>query len=272
MRIYFLMAAVTVLFACRKEATLTPETEKPLYTLPQGNHDFDNTIVSLHKKYGTYFLYKFTQSDYAYNYIDRKSDSAFNGNPAYVDTVLRFFKAQLMDQYPESFLQKSMPFKVLLASYIGAGTTRSATGFSSTSSMLAIGWTDSTLVRKTPAELKRLRSLMHRFYMERAYRVKTIEVPAAFVELVPTVTYAAIGTHNQYQLGVVEPPGSQLNLATDFLGYIQAITSNTKAQLEAGLLSSRVDTRGVIRKKYEIVLHYFLTVHQVDLQSIGELP
>jgi hypothetical protein len=271
MRLYYLLAIITVLFACNKEAALTADPAAPLYTLPQGNHSYDDTIMTHYKKYGSYILYRFTQGDYSYNYIDRKSDSAFNANPAYIGTALRFFKTQLLDLYPEAFLQKTMPFKILLASYIGTSTTRNAKGFSSTNNMLAIGWADSTLAQKTPAELKQLRAYMHRFYIERAYRVKTITVPAAFVALAPPL-YSSITAATKYSNGILAPTGTDLNLAIDFLEYVEVIAGTTKAELENTFFKPTVDTRGLIRQKYEIVVNYFLTIHGVDLQAIGDMP
>lgn len=271
MKLYYLLAVVTILFACNKEAALTADPVKPRYTLPQGNHSYDDTIMDLYRKYGTYILYKFSQEDYTYDYTTTKKDSAINANAAYIGTALRFFKTQLLDLYPESFIQKTMPFKILLASYIGSGDTRSPKGFTSGNSMLAIGWADSTLAQKTPAELKQLRSWMHRYYLERAYRVKSIKAPDAFVALAPRL-YGDVTEENKYSLGVLVTNGSGMNLGVDFMAYIETITGNTKAQLEAGVLSPQIDTRGLIKKKYDIVINYFLAEFNVDLQAIGELP
>ena len=72
--------------------------------------------------------------------------------------------------------------------------------------------------------------------------------------------------------GIVEPYTNALNVATDFLAYIEVITSHTKEELEAGVLSSRVDVKGLIRKKYDVVIATFLNKYQIDLQAIGNRP
>ncbi|WP_295117398.1 hypothetical protein [uncultured Chitinophaga sp.] len=271
MRLYFLMIISVVMLSCNKEAALTPSDFGKLYTLPQGNNSYDDSIMACYNKYQTYILYKFTQQDYVYNYIELKTDSAFVANPLYISAALRFLHTELLNVYPESFLQKTMPFKILLAAYLGSGTNRNPKGFASTISMLAIGWADSALAQKTPAELKLLRGYMHRYYNERAYRVDLVKVPAEFAALAPAL-YGSVNAANKYSLGVLDPHGNDLNLASDFLSYIEVITSQSKAQLEAGILRPAVDTKGLIRKKYNIVLNYFQTGFGVDLQAIGERP
>lgn len=274
MRRYFVLLAsfLMVFTACRKEKILTPSVDVPGYTLPQGNHSYDDSIVKFYQKYNCYILYRFTHADFAYNYTTMRPDSAFSANPAYIGNALRFFYDQLVTLYPESFLKKTLPFKVLLASYIGTASKRDTTGFASTISALTIGWADSTLVNKTPAEIKKLRGFLHRFYMERAYRVKSVDIPQAFIRLAP-YEYNEVQPYNKYAKGVIgNMYGADMSVVSDFLDYIEAITSHSKAELEATLLSPAVDTKGLIRRKYEIVVNYFTNNFDTNLQAVGEKP
>lgn len=274
MRRYYLLLAfiLTALMACRKEAVLTSPAEVPGYTLPQGNHSYDDSIVQFYRKYNCYMLYRFTHTDFAYNYTNMREDSAFNANPAYIGNTLRFVYEQLILQYPEAFLQKTLPFKILLASYIGSGPSRDAAGFASTISTLTVGWADSTLLNKTPAEIKQLRGQLHRFYMERAYRVKSIDVPMAFLELAP-FDYTSSTAANKYSMGIIgNTTGQPMNVIVDFLDYIEVITSHSKAELEATLFSPAVDTKGLIKRKYEVVTNYFTNNFGTDLQAVGNRP
>lgn len=268
-----LLAFLLVVFtACRKENILTPSVEVPSYTLPQGNHSYDDSIVKFYQKYSCYILYRFSQTDFGYNYIDMRRDSAFNANPVYIGYTLRFFYDQLIRHYSESFLKKTMPFKVLLASYIGSGATRDAAGFASTLSTLTIGWADSTLLNKTPAELKRMRGQLHRYYMERAYRAGSIEIPLSFLALAP-YDYTSSTDANKYSLGIIGPvTGQSMNVVKDFLDYAEFITSHSKAELEATLFKPSVDTKGLIKRKYEVIVNYFANNFATDLQAVGEKP
>lgn len=271
MKTYLFPILALIMMACQKEEKLTPTPYESFYKLPQGNTPADDVIMGIWQKYSTYVLYRFTQADYAYGYTSKKADSAFNANPAYVPHALNFFKDQLMALYPESFLRQTMPFKVLLASYIGAGNNRSATGFASTTSMLAIGWADSTILRKTPAELKKMRGSLHYYYWECAYRTYKVTIPKQFAEL--ALDYSLLGPANKYANGVISNlPGNILSVGSDFMSYIELLTSHSTVELEAGIFKPGVDTKGLIRKKYNIVNDYCKNTYGVDLQAIGQLP
>lgn len=272
MRPYLFLFLLIVLAACGRESAPTPTPPAPLHVLPQGNGPVDDTILAFHRQYRSYVLYRFSQSDYAWNYTSTKTDTAFNAHPAYIDTALQFFKKQLMVYYPEAFLQQTMPFRILLAAYIGSGQARSATGFASTNGMLAIGWADSTILNKTPAEAKAMRSQLHRCYWERAYRTLSVDIPPAFAALAPAVGYANLyGSYERLTEGVVSTAPA-LNLAEDFLSYIELITGKTTAELEAGLFQPNIDQKGLIRKKYNAIVDYYRLEQGIDLQAIGQLP
>ncbi|HEY8388459.1 MAG TPA: hypothetical protein VIK74_07635 [Parasegetibacter sp.] len=265
----YLLAAMVTFNSCRKEEKLTASPPQTFYVLPQGNAPADAIIVDFHQKYGSYILYKFNQSDYAYNYVSKHEDSAFNANPEYIDTALNFFMNQLVVHYPDAFLKKTLPFKILLASYIGSGASRSATGFATTRSALTIGWADSTILGKTAAQAKAMRALLHRYYWERAIRTRSVEIPPAFAALAPS--YSTITNTNRYAEGVVAPAGG-IYLEADFLGYIELITGKTTAELESTLFLPATDKKGLIRMKYDAVQEYFLTEYNLDLKAIGQLP
>ncbi|NIG54342.1 hypothetical protein [Chitinophaga sp. Cy-1792] len=269
MKIFYLLTAVVLLTACNKKEDLTASPAAPLYKIPQGTAAYDDTIFSIYKKYDTYILYKFSQVDYAYNYTDKLSDSAFAANPAYIPAVLDLFKKEVLNRYPDSILRKTLPIKVLLASYIGTGGNRNVKGFSNTRSMLCIGWADSTLVSKSPAELRKIRGSLHRNYFDRAFKAVTLTIPPSFVALCPPDYNAMIAT-TQYSFGIIEPilPGQISNMMVDFLGYVEYIASHSEAEATAEIFTPKVDSRGLIKKKYAAVVDYFNSMG-IDLQAIG---
>lgn len=64
--------------------------------------------------------------------------------------------------------------------------------------------------------------------------------------------------------------GRQQNVTWDFLCFINAITGQTKAELEATILSPAVDVKGLVRQKYDGLIRYYKTTYGVDLQAIGD--
>lgn len=272
MRIYFLVAILAIVTACNKEAALTPDPVQPMYTLPQGNHSYDDSIVAFHKKYDSYILYKFTQYDYAYNYIDKRTDSAFVADPASIPLALQFLKQHLFSFYPDAFLMKTMPFKILLASSISKNGIPSVPAMAASNSMLAFGYANSTLAQKTPAETKQLRAWLNRAYMERALRVGAINIPPDF--MVPIPGYKNLQEYNKYAAGVVEPINEKLNVVTDLLGFIELATGHTYDELTSPghPLSPNVDVNGQVKRRYSIMISYFQNMYGVDLQAIGNTP
>lgn len=271
MRYYLLIMTAAVLLACNKEAKLTPSEPESVQLLPQGNQSYDDSIMTAYNKYATFILYRFTQADYNYNHIDKRRDSAFNANPAYISPVLRFVHEHLFNVFPESFLKKTMPYRILLASYIGGENTRSPINFGSTYAALTIGWADSTFLQQTtPAQINMLRSNLIRYYMERAFRAGAIVVPDAFKMLAPPSYRQVNSITLKNQHGIIEPTGTLLSEGTDYLGYIEAISTRTKADIESTYFSPGVDTKGNYKRKYIIIVNYFKDEFGMDLQAIGD--
>jgi|GEM_PF-933016 len=271
------------LFSCSKEKALSPNKPPVFYTLPQGNHPYDDSIVAFNKKYGSYILYKFTQQDFAYDFTGYVSMIAANANQAYVQQALTFFRTQCLDLYPETFLRKTMPFRIMLAAYLDtitnlnnkpSDTSRSLTGFTASHSMMAIGWADSTLQQHTPTELRQVKGYLNRCYFQQALLSGALIIPDIFIQLGPAGGYQYVSGF-QPEKGMLEAPSSEdagrnASATWDFLCYINAITGHTKAELDATLLSPAIDRAGKIQEKYDALIRYYKNQYGVDLQAVGD--
>lgn len=273
MKTYLLPLFLLALLACEKEKPLTAGKQPLPYTLPQGNAAYDDSIMAIYSKFGSYVLYRYTQDDYAYNYFFRRADTAAPANPAYIDTAFSFLKKQLIDLYPESFLRRTMPYRILLAAWIGGEHYRDPKGVVGGNGMLAFGWADSTLLQKTPEELLRLRGRLHAAYCANGYSLNTIKAPREYLVL-QVMAYSRITNLNRLTEGVIAevPIDSEMTEVKDFLAYVEAITSMTTAAFEAKYLVATVDRKGIIRKKYNAVLNYYKNSFDVDLTLIGNMP
>ncbi|NIG55022.1 hypothetical protein [Chitinophaga sp. Cy-1792] len=267
--------------SCQKEKAMAPVEVPDLYVLPQGNQPYDDSIVAFHKKYGSYILYKFDTKDFSTSYNFLLPARAMQGNPAYVANTLQFFKSQCLAYYPEKFLQQTMPVRIFLAAAIDtvdAGHRdwpweRTVTGFYMSRTMLGIGWTDSTLLQKTPSELATIRSYMHRAYIQQAALAGSLKIPQEFMRYA-LPDYASPGSNDYASLGLLESPygisSEQKNVAWDFSGFAGLITGHSKADLDTTFLSPSYDTKGLILAKYNVVVKFFLQ-QGIDLQAIGNL-
>ncbi|HEY9259362.1 hypothetical protein [Chitinophaga sp.] len=271
-----------ILISCSKEASLTPDEIPDFYTLPQGHQPYDDSIVAFHQQYGSYILYQFSQKDLTYNYNSYLPMTFGPANPAWISNAISYFKSECLNYYPESFLQKTMPFKILLAAYFDSSYSygsvlipigRALTGFSAVRGALGIGWADSTLSQQSPTRLKQLRGFVHRAYMQQALLSGALEVPDEFRKYLPVG--GGYNNPGNATNGLIEgnPLGAtNRDVAWDFSSYVCAITGNTKAELDATILKPSYDTQGLIRAKYAIVINFFKNNYGVDLQAIGNHP
>lgn len=273
-----------IFISCHKEAPLVAGEPADFYKLPQGNQPYDDSIVAFYQKYGSYILYRFTEKDLTYDYSRYLTVRGTEANPAYIKNTLDYFKSQCLDFYPESFLKKTIPFKIILAAAIDTFSLvnetrptpliRSLTGFCASGNMLAIGWADSTLLQQSSARLKQLRGFMHRSYMEQAIQSGAMDVPAAFMKYMPPTYNEVVGKERAN--GIIESVGdlapSRRTVMWDFTCYVCAITGHTKAELDATILSPAYDVKGLIKLKYDVVIRFFQNTYGVDLQAIGNHP
>lgn len=132
--LYICIVCLTILLTAscdNGDSTLEPSGIKDTFTLPQGDHDFDTTIVNFYKQYGTYILYKFTDKD-AYwtpsgwkngvvgidsvggtdGYIVKPADER------YIGKQLELLKELWISSYSEKFLKAFLPVKILLCSEV----------------------------------------------------------------------------------------------------------------------------------------------------------
>jgi hypothetical protein len=81
--------------------------------------------------------------------------------------------------------------------------------------------------------------------------------------------YAAVTRDNYKDLGLMYYGDRTPDY--DWIAFMTVIVSKTYAELTApgGVLHSGFDTKGMIRKKYDIMVAYFLSAYGVDLQAIG---
>ena len=288
-----LLLSSSLMTGCKKEAKLTP-SEKPegvynSHTLPQGNHPYDADIQQLYDKYGTMFLYKYVYNDLYFNisflnggtydtatnkttiggYFDVPADQAYIG--AQLDTL----KAIWLNYYPDSLLKKGLPQKVFLVdsfyfAYPGPGRPLDNwpefyEAYMGGDYILAT-FGGARIQSISPDEKYTLKGELNTFFLTFAHANGAVKRRPDFTAL---TDYSAITYLNYYSLGIIDYYNSTPE--KDWDAYMKAIVSNSYATLTSpgNILDPSVDTTGLIRKKYDIVIAYFMSAFGVDLQAIG---
>ena len=296
-RLLYILAVTSLsMTGCKKEAKLTPTTKpEDIYgdpTLPQGNHPYDAEILQLYKDYRTLFLYKYKPHDLYYNitdnlsgYYDTATDKTVRGgyfdvpaDEAYVGQQLDLLKELWLNYYPDSLLRKGLPQKVFLVdsfyfAYPGPGKPvdnwpEMFNAFDGGDYILA-GFGGSRIAAITPEDKYAMKGELNAAFLVFTHKQGAIKPIAAFKA---QTDYGSVNPTNYHDEGLLEYDYNGGNtLDRDWDAYTRIIVSNSYDVLTApgNILSPDVDTKGVIRKKYDIMIAYFKTTFGVDLQAIG---
>lgn len=277
---------------CYEEEPLTPtEGLEFRYTVPQGNHDYDVKIVDWYEKNGFYILYKFDPKDIYFNvsywtgpmYDSLRGD--WKGNIAaavaeeeYVGKQLKFVEDIFLNFYSDTILNTWMPMKLLLCSQL-----KKPNG---TKSIEMVGGLDFIAVDYGSAEIEDLladetrilqfKNDLHYLFFDRLIEQKKLVAPEEFMMVSEYGKRAE--QKNMFSLGFLDS-GTEIKVETDLRNYIKAITSFSYDELTAetedgdytmiGILNPKKDVNGLIRKKYDALIHYFQNTLHMDLQAIG---
>lgn len=280
---------------CKKEKALTPsgkkENEYGDYSLPQGNHPYDADIVQLFRKYNTLFLYKYVSHDLYYQVgdftggtYDAVKDSVTRygyfdvpAGEAYVGKQLDLLKDTWLKFYPDAVLTAMLPKKVFLLDSIyfanmGAGKPIDNIDFShfpdtyTGEDFIAVTWGGPRIDAMSADRKYTYKSAVNTTFLTIARQKGLIMRSTAFTAL---TDYKSVNWANYNEMGVIDWLSTSPDV--DWDTFVTTIVSNTYNQLTSpgGVLSPDVDTKGLIRKKYDIMIAYFQSVYGVDLQAIG---
>ncbi|SER01530.1 hypothetical protein [Pedobacter rhizosphaerae] len=257
---------------CGKEE-LTPAAEiPPLYTLPQGNHPYDKTIVDFYNTYGTYILYKFTDKDFRWNFNTNISFVAEQGDENYIEPALAALDKYLIKLYPTDFLKKALPYKIILSSRIRSVSTNGTVldnyiNAVSTSSHFAFGRAGSTLSTLTEAQLKTMKAELNREFWRQASAYGKIPMPPAFVA---ATSYNVVTAANRRTYGVFTVPNGSQNIYGDLVDYLYNIALQTPQEWEQTVFTTTNDPTGRFRFKYNSIINYYKEKYGLDLQSVSQ--
>ncbi|MCZ4245043.1 hypothetical protein [Pedobacter punctiformis] len=294
--------------ACKKnEAPLTPsDTPEFGYTLPQGNHDYDQRILGYYNRWGTYVLYKFTQQDITFQLNDYdKNYKTVPADGAYINPQLDLLESTFFKYYSDSTLRKYLPTKFFLCSSLLSGTTSvnayltnlantyqggfqsfAANGGSSTVSTI------NKTIYRSDLNFSFLRKMDMDFKIPESPLFLSLSDYTSNV-LAPTLTQPITSPTlaDWYKRGFLGGPLYTKPISPDFIlkvplassdwqSYIQAIVSNPYSYLTdptttatdataKGILSPIKDTNGLIKRKYDAIVAHYKMLYNIDLQAIG---
>ncbi|NLI36531.1 MAG: hypothetical protein GX416_08485 [Bacteroidales bacterium] len=289
------------------EDALTPSGDALAYKLPQGNSDYDQTIVDYYNKYGVYILYKFqnkeaywTPSGWQNGIIGVKSGmggfSVLPTDPAYVKQQLSLIKELWFDSYNDAFLKANLPAKILLcaevdsiaedwstwpASYIGFKIGAWYNYYN-----ICVGYGDGTTSAQLTADDKRkLKDKWNRVFIQNIVDRGAVAMPAEFSSAVNYTSVTNLDSNSKlWALGALGPSSTatpirdwgyfMLMMICHSETFLNTVPTNiidwdTSEASWEGILSPAKDTNGLLKKRYNMVRNYYIQKCNIDLQQIG---
>ena len=285
-----------VLFTgCYDEGKLSSSPEPELiygkYTLPQGNHDYDDDIVKFYKQYSSLILYKFTSKDFgwsptwdaAYDVTkDTAQDIGSNLPKYYAPSADEQYVGEQLDllhdklfNYLSDELMHLLPQKILLCSTIekvpvglGYDPTPEERTFQNVYSgyyHIAVNWGSANILTMTAEERNQFKIELCTAYFTAI--LGSLETPREFFMV---SSYANIAANEIYENGILDY-NHRTSMKEDWFDYVKLAIENSIEDLEAegGVLNESIDVEGKIREKYTIMTEFFKSKYHFDIQAIG---
>ncbi|WP_148375352.1 MULTISPECIES: hypothetical protein [Butyricimonas] len=296
-KIWYLILVMSLLAGCANDDETLTATEEPefRYTLPQGNHDYDEEIVKWYEECGFYILYRFEPKDVYWNcsgwYGYRKNNANLGdghiieqADEDYVGEQLTLLKKIFFNLYPKELLKNVMPLKLLLCSRITLDNSQSLreklifNGFD----CLAVNYGNDQVGQLSASEKRKLAEELLDYILTRVNEVGLVSRDE-FAAVSKNYYNTYVDPNTCYQRGFLGPRGWELPV--DWSEYVKMIVNtpydvlvsepagssyNWMEEEYFGVLHPKKDVNGLIRQKYDLVLNGFKAIG-VDLNRIGEI-
>lgn len=293
-RLLFMVLSLLLLVGCYEEEPLTPtEGLEFRYTVPQGNHDYDAKIVDWYEKNGFYILYKFDPKDIYFNvsyWTGPMYDSLYDswtGSVAsvvaveeYVGKQLQFVENIFLNFYSDTVLNTWMPMKLLLCSELKTPKNMKSIEMVGGLDFLAINYGSPEIedLLADEARIITFKNSLHYLFLSRLNEQKKLVAPEEFKTISESEYGKRVEQKNMFSLGFLDT-STGMKVDEDLLSYIRTIISFSYDELIAetedgdytmiGILNPKKDVNGLIREKYDALIHYFQHTLHMDLQAIG---
>lgn len=289
--------------SCRKDSNPPQASQKPdmRYQLPQGNASFDASILNFFHTYDTYILYKFSGIDFNYQFSYNLAQppnaniSAIQGpvvmrggDSIAIQSALDFMDQYWFSFYPEDFKKKFLPQKILLAGLMYTTRYTSATKIYDTPRVnpitvpiegvdhITLPKIDTAFNTYPLASKLLLKAQVNRIFLKHLMYPMVnsvpplVPLPAEFFK-VSDYTLGGLTKAQRYKYGFDTLAGANApSPYTDILSYLDTICAKPRAALDAYMFTPKVDSLGLMKRKYDILVNYFKTNYNVDIQAIGE--
>ena len=296
--IWLIAIALLLAYSCAKDKEIGPDVPvKVDYVIPQGQSPADDRIVALFEKYGTYILYDYTEDDFNYTIVTSGGTSNMTvyrvlGNPIYVGDMLDVLEETWLRFYPDDFLAKNLPYRILLAD-----TIKGVYSYERPDLLYKCYLTANTVsvaglnedIQTISAEDKRLlKNELQRNFVSDLLDNGKITIPREFYEVsdytiaassdVASENYARvrgfvpnIADEDSYGLVyewclTVDWKTKTLSQDQDLLCFLHNMLCHAEDEIDTW---ATYLTYPLVKRKHDILQEHFMETYGIDLQAIG---
>lgn len=280
-----LVFGAALLWNCNpQENEITPTGIEEKYTLPQGNHDFDEKIVEFYDSTGVYVLYQYDSLDAIWNITGLYPNTNYPLRIVLPEEENLALGVQMifdnwLDLYPKSTLKATLPKKVLLADSVWRKSSSSGEAsladYTYTFDNICIGNINESL---NDVDEKEYRAMLNLAYISYCIDYGKIEVPEAFYEM---VDYSQVNANNFTTFGIVEH-SNNMGAKEDMLAWIEMLFTedqfmiddywfNTSDDWLFGGMDGPSNGNGLYRKRCGILVDEMKRLYNIDLEELTGL-
>ncbi len=308
--ISLLLMGSLILSSCvKEEEELAPSNIESGYTVPQGEHDFDDDIVDFYDKYGSYLLYEFTEKD-AYwtpsawqNGAETSEDEEGSvgfiiemPNVDYVDQELTLLNDTWFNYYSDEFLKEFLPIKILLCSNVGEvgyswdanwNLVYVASPISAYYNYdnICVNYTSEEIETLTDDDKTSIAFDLNHVFVESIIGQEKLTITSEFENSANYNNASSLYNNTDlWGIGIFQPyyDASAENDWGIFLTMMMCyseeylnreVSSVSEWDYEEtsweGIFSSQKDINGLLKERYNMVRQYYIDNYNMDLQTVG---
>ena len=285
--------------SCAEDKGIGPElTLERDYIIPQGMSPDDDRVVELFEKYGTYFLYDYTEAEFNYSIVSSTSSSSnvtiygVLGDPMYLGDMLDLLDEIWLRFYPDEFLAFNLPYRVLLADTIKQVYSYERPNdylyTRLTANTIAISGLNANISNMPADEKRKMKNDLQKNFITDVLNNNKLSIPQEFYEVsdyssaasadpssdnyarargfVPSIDYEdTYGTVSEW-CTYVDYQTKRLSESNDLMHFLKNMLCHAEDEPDSW---GTYLTYPLVKKKHDILQQHFKELYGIDLQAIG---
>ena len=272
-KLFYIFIVAVALFSCNKEESITAERGDNPYALKDSNDPVKHYFYDYAKKYSSIIRTEYEESEYVWN-LTGNNDYTVEKSENITEAHLQYLKDVFLELYPNDFIKKYFPFKILLAksfTYFSEVTWSDENGAGiAGNSFVLIGKLDENIEDMTAEEKTANMAEINANFFRLFEKNGRFIVPVKFHNLVAANynrgPYILKEGQTMEDIGFVwmnKSWGQFPSFELDFVKFMEYIFSHTNEQMD-----ELCDNHSLIKQRYELLIKAIKEQMDLDIRTI----